>query len=198
MKTREAVLGVMLSGTGRTLENLLGHIRRGSLRARLGLVVASRECRGAQIARDAGVPVVVEPGRIAAQRLESLLLAHDIDLVVLAGYLQLVSVPRAFRGRVVNMHPALLPDFGGPGMFGRRVHEAVLAAGKRETGCTVHLCGDEYDTGPIVLQKTCPVLPGDTPDTLAARVFDLECQAYPEALGLLIRNLTPPQAGARA
>jgi phosphoribosylglycinamide formyltransferase-1 len=85
----------------------------------------------------------------------------------------------------VNIHPALLPDFGGPGMYGHHVHEAVLASGCSSSGCTVHLCDPEYDRGPIVLQKSCPVLPGDTADTLAARVFDLECEAYPEALELL-------------
>ncbi len=89
---------------------------------------------------------------------------------------------------MVNIHPALLPDFGGPGMYGHRVHEAVLASGKKESGCTVHLCDSAYDRGPIVLQRRVPVLPGDTPDTLAARVFGAECEAYPEALRCLFEK----------
>ena len=110
---------------------------------------------------------------------------HAIDWVVLAGYLHLVAIPRGFEGRVVNIHPALLPDFGGPGMFGDRVHEAVLKAGATESGCTVHLCDERYDTGSIVLQERCPVVPGDDVASLARRVFDLECKAYPRALQLL-------------
>lgn len=194
MRTHEATLAVLLSGTGRTLDNLLAHIRRGTLPARVGLVLASRECPGAAIARSAGIPVLVEPARLSAARLESALRQHDIDLVVLAGYLHLVSIPESYRGRVVNMHPALLPAFGGPGMFGLRVHRAVIDAGAHTSGCTVHLCGDEYDTGPILLQRSCPVLPGDTPETLAARVFELEREAYPEALATLIRQLPAPEA----
>lgn len=198
MGTRTATLGVLLSGTGRTLANLIDHIRRGSLPARVGMVLASRECPGAAIARHAGIPVVVEPGRLPAARLESILQHHGVDLVVLAGYLHLVSIPESYRGRIVNMHPALLPSFGGPGMYGERVHRAVLDSGAPTSGCTVHLCGEAYDTGPIVLQRTCPVLPGDTPETLAARVFALEREAYPEALAMLIRRLPAAAHEARS
>ena len=108
--------------------------------------------------------------------------AAGVDLVCLAGWLQLLQIPPRWAGRGLNIHPALLPKFGGQGMYGRRVHEAVLAAGERESGCTVHVVTDAYDAGPIVLQRRCPVLPGDTPDTLAARVFAQECEAYPEAI----------------
>jgi phosphoribosylglycinamide formyltransferase-1 len=114
---------------------------------------------------------------------------------VLAGYLKLVNIPPGYERRVVNIHPALLPGFGGAGMYGHRVHEAVLASGDGESGCTVHFCDEVFDRGPIILQKRCPVLPGDTPDMLAARVFDLECRAYPEALQLLFSRVVP--VGAR-
>ncbi len=106
----------------------------------------------------------------------------DVDLVCMAGFLSLWRIPDAYTGRVINIHPALLPDFGGPGMFGHHVHEAVLASGRTESGCTVHFCDNEYDHGPIILQRKVPVYPTDTPDTLAARVFEQECIGYPEAI----------------
>jgi folate-dependent phosphoribosylglycinamide formyltransferase PurN len=180
----------MLSGSGRTLLNLVDAIQGGRLGASVGLVIASRETIGAERARAAGLPVEIIPGVIPAERLGALLREHRIDWVVLAGYLKLVNIPREYRGRVVNIHPALLPSFGGPGMFGNRVHEAVLQSGATESGCTVHLCDEVYDRGQILLQKRCPVQPGDTVETLAKRVFALECEAYPEALERLIRGGT--------
>lgn len=191
--TAPARLAVLLSGSGRTLLNLLNHIRAGALPASIELVIASRECPGAQHARDAGIPTLVIPGVIPAERLGALLREHRIDWVVLAGYLKLIQIPPGYEGRIVNIHPALLPDFGGPGMYGDRVHQAVLRAGAPESGCTVHFVTDEYDRGPIILQRRCPVLPGDTPHDLAARVFALECEAYPEALRRLIAG-DPPHA----
>jgi formyltetrahydrofolate-dependent phosphoribosylglycinamide formyltransferase len=177
---------VMISGGGRTLINLLDHIERGSLKAKVAVVIASDgACAGVERARARRVPVLVMPGVIPGEVLERTLREHHIDFVVLAGYLKLVNIPRGYEGRVVNIHPALLPKFGGKGMHGRRVHGAVLAAGERVSGCTVHLCDGEYDTGRILLQKTCPVMAGDTPDTLAARVFEVEKAAYPEALSRL-------------
>ena len=190
-------LAVMISGGGRTLVNLLDRIADGTLAARIPLVIASRECPGAQRARERGVgSVLVMPGRIPASRLEAVLAEHGIDWVVLAGYLHLLEIPPRYQGRVVNIHPALLPEFGGSGMHGRRVHEAVLASGRAESGCTVHLCDAEYDGGPIVLQKRCPIFPGDTPEALAARVFELELKAYPEALRMLLSGAAAPGAGA--
>ncbi|MEK6700648.1 MAG: phosphoribosylglycinamide formyltransferase [Planctomycetota bacterium] len=181
-----ARLAVFLSGGGRSLTNLMRAIARGELAARIVLAVASKECPGAQQARAAGMPTLIMPGEIAAAELEGVLRKHDAQWVVLAGYLKKLAIPRGFEGRVVNIHPALLPRFGGTGMYGRRVHEAVLAAGARESGCTVHLCDDLYDHGPIVLQDKVEVVPGDTPDTLGARVFEAECRAYPRALAMLI------------
>ena len=183
-----ACLAVFLSGTGRTLVNLAGAIGRGDLPAEIGLVVASRPCRGIERARALGLRSMVIEGEIEPESLERLLEENRIDWVVLAGYLRLLPVPARWGGRVVNIHPALLPGFGGPGMYGDRVHRAVLKSGARESGCTVHLCDGGYDTGPIVLQRRCPVLEGDTPGTLAERVFALETEAYPEALRRLIEK----------
>ncbi len=189
-----ALLAVMLSGSGRTLDNLREVIARGDLPARIEVVIASRECLGAEKARKAGIPVEVLPGVIPAPRLAGYLHKYVNKLrgwVVLAGYLKLINIPDGWEHRIVNIHPSLLPKFGGPGMYGHHVHEAVLAAGETESGCTVHLCDREFDTGRIVLQRRCPVLPGDTPETLAARVFEQECLAYPEALRLLIKRNRP-------
>lgn len=182
----------MLSGTGRTLDNLLAACRDGTLPARIVLVIASRPCRGAEIARAAGIETLVIPGVIPASELERILRQRDIAWVALAGYLHWVDIPPAYRGRVVNIHPALLPRFGGRGMYGLRVHQAVLQAGETVSGCTVHLCDEIYDHGPIVLQQSCPVLPDDTPRSLAQRVFELERRAYPQALRQLILGQTGP------
>ena len=181
-----ARLAVFLSGSGRTLVNLAEVIGRGELLAAIALVVASRPCKGLERARALGLPSKLIEGDIGTATLERLLDEFRIDWVVLAGYLRLLPIPERWAGRAVNIHPALLPEFGGPGMFGERVHRAVLGSGARESGCTVHLCDAGYDTGPIVLQRRCPVLEGDTPETLAARVFGLEIEAYPEALRWLM------------
>ncbi|MFN3683119.1 MAG: formyltransferase family protein, partial [Fimbriimonadaceae bacterium] len=114
-------------------------------------------------------------------------------LVCLAGYMRLLpkEVLDSFPNRVLNIHPALLPKFGGKGMYGMRVHEAVLRAGEAESGCTVHLVNERYDEGPIVVQLRCPVLPDDTPETLAARVLELEHRAYPEAVRKVLAGRVP-------
>lgn len=179
-------LGVLLSGTGRTLQNLIDRIAGGTLAAEIACVIADRESAGGlTLARAAGLPTFVERD---AEAIYAELRRHGVELVCLAGYLRLLPVAPDFVGRVLNIHPALLPKFGGKGFYGERVHRAVLAAGETESGCTVHVCDDVYDRGTIVLQKRVPVLPDDTVETLAARVFDAECQAYPEAIGLWRRT----------
>ena len=177
----------LVSGGGTTLQNLLDRSADGSLPARVVGVVSSRaDAFGVERARRAGVPAAVEakgpgfPDRVwAAAR------SFRPDLVCLAGWLHLLPIPADLRFRVLNIHPALLPAFGGKGMYGRYVHEAVLAYGAKVSGCTVHFADDTYDTGPILVQKCVPVLDGDTPDALAARVFAAECEAYPEAIRLV-------------
>ena len=185
-------LGVLLSGSGRTLQNLIERIEQRRLLATVACVIADRpHAYGLRRAEAAGLPAfcLPEPAAIFAT-----LRQHRVDLVCLCGYLRLLPVAADFRDRVLNIHPALLPAHGGKGMYGQHGHRAVLAAGDRESGCTVHLCTDEYDRGPIVLQQRVPVLPGDTDATLAARVFAAECEAYPAAIELYWRRL--PQAGA--
>ena len=181
-------LAVLLSGSGRTLDNLLEQIAAGRLAAAVVTVVSSRaDVRGVRIAERAGIPVTVLPpaGRPIAAWSDAIFAAcraARADLVVMAGFLHLVRIPADFAGRVINIHPSLLPAFGGRGFHGMHVHRAVLDRGCTVSGCTVHLVDDEYDHGRILHQKTVPVLPDDTPESLAARVFAAECQAFPEAI----------------
>ncbi len=184
-------LGVLLSGGGRTLENILDRIRAGALAAEVAVVVASRSgIRGIEIARSAGIPThlvrrkdspAVEAYSDAMVRL---LDEARVDLVCLAGFLSHWIVPDRYLGRVMNIHPALLPSFGGQGMYGHHVHEAVVARGCKVSGCTVHFVNNVYDEGPIILQRTVPIWAEDTPDDIAERVFQEECVAYPEAIRL--------------
>ena len=185
-------LAVLVSGGGRTLQNLADSISRGDLDAKIGLVVSSRT--GAYgLERAAGLGIATHTVRpqdypdtesFSAELFRAIRQCRP-DLVCLAGWLCLIRVPDDFTGRVINIHPALLPRFGGKGMYGTRVHEAVLAAGCKESGCTVHFVDQSYDTGPIIVQRTCAVEKDDSPDTLAARVFVEECIAYPEAIRLI-------------
>lgn len=177
---------IMLSGGGRTMLNLVASIKSGELPAEIAAAVVSRECPGADAARNLGIPVEIIAGEIPEHELEALANKHHVAWIVLAGYLRRVHIPPALAGRVVNIHPALLPKFGGPGMYGKHVHEAVLRAGETESGCTVHLCDGEYDRGRNILQERCPVLPGDTPESLAARVFEAECRTFPRALRMVL------------
>jgi folate-dependent phosphoribosylglycinamide formyltransferase PurN len=177
-----------VSGTGRTIRNLADEIDAGRLDAAIALVVASRECPGVDWARDRGIATHVHRGTLRASDVDRLLTGSGASWGVMGGYTRLLPIPPGFANRVTNIHPALLPSFGGPGMFGSRVHRAVLEAGCRVSGCTVHLCDGAYDTGPIVAQSCCPVEAGDTPETLASRVFGLELRTYPAALGALFRG----------
>ncbi len=178
-------LGALASGTGRTVSGIALACERGELDAVLAVCVVTRPDAGAVArCRAHGVPVVVvapEPAADFHDRVDVALRAHGVQLVCLCGYLRHFRVD-AWRDRAVNIHPALLPDFGGAGMYGDRVHAAVIAAGRTESGCTVHWVDEEYDRGDAIVQRRCPVLPGDTPKSLAARVFSEEQVAYPEGL----------------
>jgi formyltetrahydrofolate-dependent phosphoribosylglycinamide formyltransferase len=187
---------VLLSGSGRTLQNLLAAVDEGRLDAEIALVISSRaDVRGVQRAREAGLPVEIlrradhADADAFARAQTARILAAEPGLVVMAGYLVHYPVPAGLVGRILNIHPSLLPRYGGRGMFGDRVHAAVLASGDSESGCTVHVVDDEYDHGPIVTQTRVPVLPGDTVETLAARVFAAECATYPEAIAEYARRL---------
>jgi phosphoribosylglycinamide formyltransferase-1 len=182
-------VAVLISGGGTTLQNLIDRTADGRLAARVVGVVSSRaDAFGVERAKRAGLPVEVVDRKAAggfAERVWGAVRQFEPELVCLAGWMNLLPIPDDFRGRVLNIHPSLLPAFGGKGMYGHHVHEAVLAYGARVTGCTVHFCDDTYDTGPILVQKCVSVKDGDDPDTLAARVFQAECEAYPEAIRLV-------------
>ena len=190
-KKKTLRLAVLISGAGRTLENLITLTNRGELPARIATVVSSRaDVRGNAIAEEAGIPLAVVPrGRFKSTEefsgaIYDALLPMEIDLVVMAGFLCKINVHPAFEGRIMNIHPSLLPLFGGKGLYGGRVHQAVLDSGMKISGCTVHFVNESYDAGPIILQTAVPVLDDDTPSTLAARVFQEERRAYPEAIRL--------------
>ena len=197
-------LGVLVSGTGRSLANLLQVIGRGELAATVSLVVSDRPgVRALEIADAADVPhAVVERRRCGgtaafSQAIFALLEEHRVDLAVLAGFLRRIDLPSAWRGRVINIHPSLLPKYGGKGFYGDRVHAAVLAAGEPTTGCTVHFVDDTYDTGPPILRREIAVHPDDTVETLAARVFSEECIALPEAIRRVRSGQASPGGSAR-
>lgn len=200
--TTLARLGILISGGGRTAATIHDACLDGRLAATVALVVAHREdIPGIARCRARGLRVaVVPPGDRLAERIDDCLAGARIDLVCLAGYLRRFRVGGLWAGRTLNIHPALLPRFGGRGMYGRRVHEAVLAAKVAESGCTVHDVDEEYDHGGTILERRCPVLPGDTPESLAARVFSEEQAAYPLAIAMKLKDLRPSieAAGARA
>jgi phosphoribosylglycinamide formyltransferase 1 len=183
-------LAVCVSGEGTTLQNLIDRIRLGRLKAEIVQVVASRPRIGA-IARAeaAGIPLALANYNTHSSKDFSTSVFEPIrhseaDLVILAGFLALVKIPPDYKGRVINIHPSLIPSFCGKGFYGAKVHKEVLAVGAKISGCTIHFADETYDNGPIIVQRPVPVLDDDTVDTLAARVFKEECKALPEAITL--------------
>jgi formyltetrahydrofolate-dependent phosphoribosylglycinamide formyltransferase len=187
MPTRLAVLA---SGRGSNLQAIIEHFENVA-RERVAnvVLVASNRPDSPVLIRAATASIDIATFDAADDGTELLALLHKfrIDLVVLAGYLKRIqsSVIREYAGRIVNIHPALLPAFGGEGMYGARVHEAVIASGAKETGATVHLVDDEYDRGPIVAQWRISVEPSDTPTSLAARVLNVEHIVYPRTIEMI-------------
>jgi phosphoribosylglycinamide formyltransferase-1 len=186
-------LGVFASGKGSNFSAILKSIDGGLLRAEVRLLVSNNRDAGAlETAGNRGIPAEAISSRdydsrsLFVEGLTGLLSGHGVDFIALAGYMKKIppEVVAAYPGRICNIHPALLPSFGGQGMYGHHVHEAVLAHGCKVTGATVHLVDEKYDCGPIVLQQCVPVLDDDTPDTLAARVLEVEHSLYPRALAL--------------
>jgi phosphoribosylglycinamide formyltransferase-1 len=211
-RTTPIRLAVCVSGGGTSLQNLLDRISGGTLDAEVVQVVASRPNIGA-IARAeaAGVPVAVAGPASKSSPAEYTAMVFDpirtsrAELVVFAGFLALVDIPPDYEERVINIHPALIPSFCGKGYYGQRVHQAAIDYGVKVSGCTIHFADDTYDTGPIILQRSVPVLETDDAHALAARVFEAECQALPEAIALFaagrlqiegrrVRVLPPPEA----
>lgn len=183
-------IAVLISGSGTTLQNLIDRIADGRMPGvEIAVVVSSRSTvAGVQRARDAGLPLEIirvkdHPDVNAfSSRLIDTLDRHAVDLVVQGGWLCFWRLPDGYQGKVINIHPALLPKYGGKGYYGRHVHEAVLAAGDAQSGATVHWVDNEYDHGEILRQATCPVDPHDTAEALAARVQALERDLLPEVI----------------
>ncbi len=174
-------VAVCISGRGSNLRALLAALGPGAP-AQVALILSnSAEAGGLDLGREAGIPSVVLQDHRNAGGMLALLERHGIELLVLAGYLKRVpaEVVERYRGRIINVHPALLPEFGGKGMYGIHVHRAVLAAGRRESGATVHLVDEEYDRGQILAQERVPVVAGDSPERLAARVLEVEHRLLP-------------------
>jgi phosphoribosylglycinamide formyltransferase-1 len=195
-------LGVLISGGGTTLMNILEYIGQGRLNAEVAVVISSLSAvAGVEKAKNAGLNVKIIRTKDYpdidqfSRRIEEELVAANVDLVVQGGWLCLWKIPPRYENHVMNIHPALLPSFGGKGMWGHHVHQAVLAAGCKISGCTVHFCTNEYDKGPIIVQRCCEVKDDDTPDTLAARVFQQECIAYPQAIKLFAEGRILVQNG---
>lgn len=204
MSAERSAVAVLASGSGSNLQALLDRFNFASdAAARVELVLGSRAgIYALERAEAAGVRTAILPQpddedrRTDEEFLSSWLTEAGIQLVVLAGYLRLVppSIVRAFRGRMINIHPALLPSFGGRGMYGRRVHESVLAEGCRITGVTVHFVNEEYDRGPIIAQWPVPVMETDDVETLASRVLDVEHRLLP----LVVHALATGEASLSA
>jgi formyltetrahydrofolate-dependent phosphoribosylglycinamide formyltransferase len=184
-------IAVLISGGGTTLLNLADNINTKKLNAQIPLVISSRSTvKGVQRAKEIGLNVQVIRKKDYddiddfSRAIQKQISANEIDLVVQAGWLCLWKIPSDYLGRVMNIHPALLPAFGGQGMWGHHVHQAVIDYGCKISGCTVHFATNEYDQGPIIIQRCCPVDDDDSPDSLAKRVFEQECIAYPQAISL--------------
>lgn len=190
-KTKHLRLGILISGSGRTMVNIQDLIKQKELDAEIAIVISSKpDVLGVEKAKAAQLPLEIVRKKDFpdidkfSEKLREILLKAKVDLVLQAGWLCLWKIPPEFENRVMNIHPALLPSFGGQGMWGHHVHEAVLKAGCKIGGCTVHFCTNEYDKGPIIVQRSCIVKEDDDADSLAARVFQQECIAYPEAIKL--------------
>lgn len=189
-------LAVLISGSGRTLKNIIDLAEEGDLPVEIRLVISSTpKAGGLKFAEEAKIPTAIvsrdefPTGSIGAKPFGDAIFAAcreaKVDFVAMAGFVKLAPVPEDFMGRVLNIHPALIPAFCGPGMYGQHVHQAVLDAGVKVTGCTVHFVDNQYDHGPIIWQQPVPVFDDDTAGTLAARVFEVEKEAYPHVLKLL-------------
>lgn len=205
-------IGFLASHGGSNMQAVIDACKEGRLLARPVVVISNNgDSRALERARTEGIPAYhlstkthADPSGLDLAILDALL-KHSVDIVVLAGYMKKLG-PKTlshFLGRILNIHPALLPKHGGQGMYGIRVHEAVIAAGEKESGVTVHLVDEEYDRGPILAQVRVPVMPGDTPETLAERVLVQEHILYPATLQriatgeIVLTRTTPPRTHAR-
>jgi phosphoribosylglycinamide formyltransferase-1 len=188
-------IAVLISGSGTTLQNIIDCCASGDIDGEVVCVYASRrDVYGLTRAENAGIPNDAIPRKefgdadAFSDAIWSAVMPHEPDLIVLAGFMSLLHVPEQYAGKIMNVHPALIPSFCGQGMYGSHVHAAVLEYGAKLTGVTVHFVNEEYDNGPIILQGIVPVAEGDTPDTLAERVQAEERALYPKAIQLFAQN----------
>ncbi len=186
-----ARLAVFISGSGTNLQSIIDNCGNGFIPGQVVLVISSKkDAYGLERAKKAGIDTVVfrrkefPDGKTADEYLLRLLATYEVDLIALAGYLKMIPPPvvRQYRDRIVNIHPALLPKYGGKGMYGARVHQAVIEAGDTESGVTIHVVDEIYDHGRILAQETVPVKPDDAPEDLAARVLKVEHSLYSRVL----------------
>ena len=189
-------LGVLISGSGNTLQNFIDQIEQGKLIATIQITISSKpNAAGMDKARKHGIPTAIVPYSnyknvdAFSHAITAELDKYPIDLITLAGFVHFYKIPEKYKGKVMNIHPGLIPAFCGHNYYGNKVHEAVINYGAKVSGCTVHFADNVYDNGPIIIQRTVPVLEDDTPESLAARVFREECEAYPEAIRLFAAGL---------
>ena len=188
-------IAVLISGGGTTLKNLIDRKSRNTLPVEFKLVVSSNsKAKGLEYAQESSIPTRVIrkkdflDGQAHSNAMFEAIRDSGAKLVVMGGYLEHLLIPKDFENRVINIHPSLIPAFCGQGMFGLHVHQAALDFGVKVSGCTVHFVDNQYDHGPILLQRTCEVLDGDTPESLQRRVFELEREALPDAIAKLARK----------
>jgi formyltetrahydrofolate-dependent phosphoribosylglycinamide formyltransferase len=188
---RTTNLAVLLSGSGKTLQNLIDKIGDKTLNAKIQIVISSSpDAYGLKRAKKNNIPATVvkysdyNSAEVFSNAIIKEIEEYPIDLIILAGFMHLFKIPDKYSGKVMNIHPGLIPSFCGKGYYGHHVHEAVIESGVKVSGCTVHFVDNEYDNGPIIIQRSVPVHEGDTPDTLAQKIFKEECLAYPDAINL--------------
>ena len=184
-------LAILISGSGTTLQNLIDKINNKTLNAKIQIVISSApDTYGIKRAEQNNIPVAIvqrkgyNNSEIFSNTIINEIGKYSVDLIILAGFLHLLKIPDKYTGKVMNIHPGLLPSFCGKGYYGHHVHEAVIESGVKVSGCTVHFVDNEYDCGPIIIQRVVQVHEDDSPETLAQRVFKEECIAYPEAINL--------------
>ncbi len=184
-------LAILISGSGTTLQNLIDRINDKTLNANIQIVISSApDTHGTKRAEQNSIPVAIveRKGFDNSDNFSNTIIneieKYSVDLIILAGFLHLFKIPDKYTGKVMNIHPGLIPSFCGKGYYGHHVHEAVIESGVKVSGCTVHFVDNEYDCGPIIIQRVVQVHEDDSPETLAQRVFKEECIAYPEAINL--------------
>lgn len=185
-------IGVLVSGGGSNLQSIIDKSKSGKLQCNVEVVIGDRECYGVERAKEAGIDRHVLDRKILKKELckeiDKIITEKGVELVVLAGFLSIIDEEfvNKWKGKIINIHPSLLPKFGGPGMYGIKVHEAVLKAGEQESGCTVHYVDTGVDSGEIIAQKRVKVLVGDTPETLQKRILMEEHKLLPESIAKII------------